>query len=125
MDSWYVLKMRNVPTRFNLSENAKVMLQTLEDYRVGAIDEFEIGRMLRLSAEKRKSISDTIRKCASLMEKKPAEMKTCILVIEMCTEILDIASKCSIASASAQSALDAAFATLPPSTSCAMCETGS
>ncbi|WYZ40248.1 hypothetical protein EsH8_IV_000589 [Colletotrichum jinshuiense] len=91
MDSWYVLKMRNVPTRFNLSENAKVMLQTLEDYRVGAIDEFEIGRMLRLSAEKRKSISDTIRKCASLMEKKPAEMKTCILVIEMCTEILDIA----------------------------------
>ncbi|KAK1983824.1 hypothetical protein LZ30DRAFT_748325 [Colletotrichum cereale] len=93
MDSWFGLRMFNVPQRLGLSANAKVMLQALEDYKCKSIDEAEIGRMLRLSPGRRQSMIDTIRKCTTMMAKKQEEVRVCVLVIQMCTEILEIVNR--------------------------------
>ncbi|OLN81644.1 hypothetical protein CCHL11_05498 [Colletotrichum chlorophyti] len=85
--------MRWIPQRLGISKLAQEVLQNLEDVHVGAMDSDELGRMMRLSAEKRKAISDAIRKCASMMEKQPVEMKSCIVIIGMCTEIMDISNR--------------------------------
>ncbi|KAK1999826.1 hypothetical protein LX36DRAFT_669148 [Colletotrichum falcatum] len=93
VESWFAMRMFNVPQRLGLSPNAKEMLQALEDYKCKSLDEAEIGRMLRLSPGKRQSMIDTIRKCTTMMAKKQEEVSICVLVIQMCTEILEIANR--------------------------------
>lgn len=87
------LKMMNVPARFGLSANVLQMFHQLDDYHMGLISEDELGKMVRLSPQMRKSITETIAKCAGIMEKKPEEMKTCVAVIQNCTEILTAAGR--------------------------------
>lgn len=90
---WYFLAMEKVPQKYGLSKNAQQLLQYLDDVKAKMMDEYELGRMVRMSNENRKAITDTIRKVALLMQKQPKEQKNCIKLIEMCTEILDIASE--------------------------------
>ncbi|KAL0930816.1 uncharacterized protein CTRU02_213551 [Colletotrichum truncatum] len=90
---WYIIAMSNIPTKYGLSTNAKQLLQYLDDCKANYMDEAELGRKVRLSLENRKAITDTIRKVASLMQEKPKETQYCLQLIEMCTEILDIANR--------------------------------
>lgn len=92
--SWYVMRLYNVPTRYGLTKNARRLLQLLDDVKGIPADQTELGRQMRLSHENRKVIPETIRNCASMMVKYPDETKTCLQLIDMRTQILDIASKC-------------------------------
>ncbi|KAK1675625.1 hypothetical protein BDP55DRAFT_552149 [Colletotrichum godetiae] len=97
MDSWFVLKCRNIHKRFELCHNTQVMLQALEDTKTATIDMAELGRMLRLSPKRRQAMIDTIRKCTERMTKqsrdKQDETRECALLIHMCTEVLEIANR--------------------------------
>ncbi|KAI5465847.1 hypothetical protein BGZ63DRAFT_437542 [Mariannaea sp. PMI_226] len=91
--SWYVLKAKAVPSRYGLSRNMQTLLQGLDKYKTGSIDAAELGRLVRLSPKRRAAIADTISKCADRIKRDPEELKTCLDVIEMCTEILEIADR--------------------------------
>ncbi|KAH7251947.1 hypothetical protein BKA59DRAFT_543678 [Fusarium tricinctum] len=91
--SWYALKSKAIPTRYGLTKNIQVLLQGLESFHAGHIDARELGSMVRLSPRRRESVAGTIAKCARMIKKDPQESKTCVDIIEMCTEILEIADR--------------------------------
>ncbi|CAF3465953.1 hypothetical protein HYE67_007392 [Fusarium culmorum] len=91
--SWYSLKSKAVHTRYGLTKNIQVLLQGLESFHAGIIDARELGSMVRLSPKRRESVAATIAKCARMINKDPQESKTCVDIIEMCTEILEIADR--------------------------------
>lgn len=91
--SWYALKSKAVHTRYGLTKNIQVLLQGLESFHAGIIDARELGSMVRLSPKRRESVAATIAKCARMINKEPQESKTCVDIIEMCTEILEVAGK--------------------------------
>ncbi|GAB0139441.1 hypothetical protein EsHS_00000094 [Epichloe bromicola] len=91
--SFFVLKSKAIPTRYGLSRNIQTLLQGLDSYHSGSVDVSELGRLVRLSPRRRAAVANTITKCANILKKDPSEVKTCVDIIEMCTEILDIAGK--------------------------------
>ncbi|QUC19659.1 uncharacterized protein UV8b_03900 [Ustilaginoidea virens] len=91
--SFYVLKAKAVPARYGLSKNIQTLLQSLDSYHTGSVDVSELGRLVRLSPRRRAAVANTITKCANILKKDPSEVKTCVDIIEMCTEILDIADR--------------------------------
>ncbi|KAF6840176.1 hypothetical protein CMUS01_04018 [Colletotrichum musicola] len=91
--SWYVMRLYNVSTRYGLTKNARRLLQLLDDVKGRPADQTELGRQMRLGHENREAIPETIRKCASMMVKNPDETKTCLQLIDMCTQILDIVNR--------------------------------
>lgn len=91
--TWYTLQLKAIPERYGLSENVQTLLKTLDWVRAGSIDPVELGRLVRLSPQRRAAIADTITKCANMIKKKPKELKTCVDIIEMCTEVLEIAGE--------------------------------
>ncbi|GJN68740.1 hypothetical protein PLIIFM63780_001074 [Purpureocillium lilacinum] len=91
--TWYALRSKAVHTRFGLSKNIQLLLNSLDLYKAGSIDATELGRMVRLSAHRRAALANTISKCAGIIKKQPSEIKTCVEIIEMCTEILEIADR--------------------------------
>lgn len=91
--SFYVLKLKTVPAKYGLSKNIQDLLMALDHYHDGSIDAVELGRLVRLSRNRRASIANTIQKCAGLLKKSPEEITTCVDVIEMCTELLEIAGE--------------------------------
>lgn len=91
--SWYALKLKAAPARYGLTKNIQTLLQALDDYYCGSLDAIELGAMVRLSPKRRSAVANTIAKCAKIIKKEPGEVKTCVDIIEMCTEILEIAGK--------------------------------
>ncbi|RMJ03781.1 hypothetical protein CDV36_014695 [Fusarium kuroshium] len=91
--SWYALKSKSAHTRYGLSKNIQTLLHGLDRYHEGVIDARELGSMVRLSPKRRESVATTISKCANMIKKDPSEVKTCVDIIEMCTEILEIADR--------------------------------
>ncbi|EHK15441.1 uncharacterized protein TRIVIDRAFT_228475 [Trichoderma virens Gv29-8] len=91
--SFFDLKTRAVPTRYSLSKNIQDLLIALDDFHHGSIDAVEIGRLVRLSPNRRAAIANTITKCANILKSQPTEVATCVDVIEMCTELLEIADR--------------------------------
>lgn len=89
--SFFVLKAKAIPVRYGLSRNIQTLLQGLDSYHSGSVDDSELGRLVRLSPRRRAAVANTITKCANILKKDPSEVKTCVDIIEMCTEILDIA----------------------------------
>ena len=89
--SWYALRSKAVPTRYGLSKNIQTLLHNLDLYYSGILDATELGRLVRLSPQRRAALANTITKCANIIKNQPAEVKTCVDIIEMCTEILEIA----------------------------------
>ncbi|KAG6172584.1 hypothetical protein E4U51_007208 [Claviceps purpurea] len=91
--SFFVLKSKAIPVRYGLSRNIQTLLQGLDSYHSGSVDGSELGRLVRLSPRRRAAVANTITKCANILKKDPSEVKTCVDIIEMCTEILDIADR--------------------------------
>lgn len=91
--TWYTLQLKAVPSRYGLSKNVQVLLKTLDWVHDGSVDSTELGRLVRLSPARRTSLANTITKCAGIIKKQPEELKTCVDIIEMCTEILEIAGE--------------------------------
>ncbi|TFB06453.1 hypothetical protein CCMA1212_001589 [Trichoderma ghanense] len=91
--SFFVLKLKAVPTRYGLSKNIQDLFMALDHYHSGSIDAVELGRLVRLSPNRRSAIANTITKCAGIIKKQPEELTTCVDVIEMCTELLEIADR--------------------------------
>ncbi|TWU76803.1 hypothetical protein ED733_005519 [Metarhizium rileyi] len=91
--SFFVLKTKAIPSRYQLSRNIQTLLEGLDNYHVGSLDIEELGRLVRLSPRRRAAVANTITKCANILKKDPSEVKTCVDIIEMCTEILDIADR--------------------------------
>ncbi|KAG6025060.1 hypothetical protein E4U19_003398 [Claviceps sp. Clav32 group G5] len=91
--SFFVLKAKAIPVRYGLSRNIQTLLQGLDSYHSGSVDDSELGRLVRLSPRRRAAVANTITKCANILKKDPSEVKTCVDIIEMCTEILDIADR--------------------------------
>ncbi|KAG6110365.1 hypothetical protein E4U31_005949 [Claviceps sp. LM219 group G6] len=91
--SFFVLKAKAIPVRYGLSQNIQTLLQGLDSYHSGSVDDSELGRLVRLSPRRRAAVANTITKCANILKKDPSEVKTCVDIIEMCTEILDIADR--------------------------------
>ncbi|KJZ79015.1 hypothetical protein HIM_01788 [Hirsutella minnesotensis 3608] len=89
--SWFAIKAKAAHSRYGLSRNIQILLQSLDDYYKGSIDATELGRLVRLSPKRRSAIANTIAKCAEIIKKQPSEIKTCVDIIEMCTEVLEIA----------------------------------
>ncbi|EFY87767.1 hypothetical protein MAC_06134 [Metarhizium acridum CQMa 102] len=89
--SFFVLKTKAIPSRYQLSKNIQTLLEGLDSYHVGSLDVEELGRLVRLSPRRRAAVANTITKCANILKKDPSEVKTCVDIIEMCTEILEIA----------------------------------
>lgn len=83
-----------MPQRYGLSKNIQILFQSYDDYKMGSVDAVELGRLVRTSPNRRTSLAATISKCAGILKKQPEEVKTCVDIIEMCTEILEIAGKC-------------------------------
>lgn len=98
--SFYELKTRAVPTRYGLSKNIQDLLMALDDYHRGSIDAVEVGRLVRMSTHRRTAIANTITKCAGILKNQPNEVATCVDVIEMCTELLEIAGQSTVGSCS-------------------------
>lgn len=86
--AFYVAKMKNLPARYGISRNMQSLLRSLDDHHTGAIDDQQLGRVVRMSPNMRKAVTETIAKLASIMEKEPAEIKDCLALIKNCTEIL-------------------------------------
>ncbi|KAL7927762.1 hypothetical protein ACQKWADRAFT_308493 [Trichoderma austrokoningii] len=93
LKSFFVLQLKTVPERYGLSKNIQHLLRALDNYHAGSIDAVELGKLVRLSPNRRASIANTIQKCAGLLKKSPEELTTCVDVIEMCTELLEIADR--------------------------------
>lgn len=93
--SWYVLSTKAIPQRYGLSKNIQILFQSYDHYKMGSIDAAELGRLVRTSPNRRTSLAATISKCAMILKKDQEEVKTCVDIIEMCTEILEIAGKLS------------------------------
>ncbi|KAK3368096.1 hypothetical protein B0H63DRAFT_564856 [Podospora didyma] len=91
--TFYGQQMLMLHRKYALSANAKKLLEAHDDWKHGRIDQDELGRLVRLSGNMRKAVTDTIAKCASVMRKKPAELKNCVDIIQACTEILSAADK--------------------------------
>ncbi|KAK3951709.1 hypothetical protein QBC32DRAFT_261847 [Pseudoneurospora amorphoporcata] len=91
--TFYAHQTMNLYARYGLSDNAKRLLRDHDQWRMGSLDRDQLGRNVRMSPDLRKSITDTITKCAAMMRKKPDEVKNCIEIIQACTEILDAADK--------------------------------
>ncbi|KJK77697.1 hypothetical protein H634G_07436 [Metarhizium anisopliae BRIP 53293] len=91
--SFFVLKTKAIPSRYQLSKNIQTLLEGLDSYHVGSLDVEELGRLVRLSPRRRAAVANTITKCANILKKDPSEVKTCVDIIEMCTEILEIADR--------------------------------
>ncbi|KAG5969766.1 hypothetical protein E4U58_001092 [Claviceps cyperi] len=91
--SFFVLKAKAIPVRYGLSRNIQTLLQGLDSYHSGSVDDSELGRLVRLSPRRRAAVANTITKCANILKKDPLEVKTCVDIIEMCTEILEIADR--------------------------------
>ncbi|KAK0621433.1 hypothetical protein B0T17DRAFT_591324 [Bombardia bombarda] len=91
--TFYAQQMLNLHSRFGLSENAKILLRAHDDWKLRRIDQDELGRIVRLSTNMRKAVTDTITKCASIMRKQPTEVKNCVDIIQACTDILTAADK--------------------------------
>lgn len=91
--AFYVQKTKRLHSRYSLSVNAVLLLKALDDFTVGIIDHAELGRIVRMSKNNRKAVTEIITKCAAVMEKQPGEMKDCIALIQNCTEILTVAGK--------------------------------
>ncbi|KAL7911211.1 hypothetical protein GGI35DRAFT_446842 [Trichoderma velutinum] len=90
---FYALKTKAVPARYHLSKNIQDLLMALDDHHSGSVDAEEIGRLVRLSPKRRAAIANTITKCANIIKTQPTEVTTCVDVIEMCTELLEIADR--------------------------------
>lgn len=95
--SWYVLNTKAIPQRYGLSKNIQILFQSYDHYKMGSIDAAELGRLVRTSPNRRTSLAATISKCAMILKKDQEEVKTCVDIIEMCTEILEIAGELSSA----------------------------
>lgn len=91
--SFYVQQLKALHTRYGITKGAITLLKALDQYHMGSMDAAELGRMVRLSSGTRKALTDTITKCATVMEKKPEEVKDCVALIKNCTEILGIAGE--------------------------------
>ena len=89
--TWYELRCKAIPSRYKLPQNVQDLLQAWDDYHKGSKDAEELGRMVRLSPRLRCGIANTISKCATKLKKEPDEMKNCVELIQVCTEILEIA----------------------------------
>ncbi|RYP57912.1 hypothetical protein DL770_010547 [Monosporascus sp. CRB-9-2] len=93
MSTYYEFRMLNLPARYRLTENASRMLKAYEDFKTSRINETELGRLIRLSAENRASIVDTLSKCLEVMAKDKKETQHCVAMMRSCTEMLSIADK--------------------------------
>ncbi|KAF3021564.1 hypothetical protein E8E14_013230 [Neopestalotiopsis sp. 37M] len=93
MLSFYELRMLNKMSEYNINKNAQNMLRSHDEWKLGHIDECELGRRVRMSRENRAAVIQTMVKIASIMQKKPEESKYVLNIIEMCGQILSIADK--------------------------------
>ncbi|RYP07280.1 hypothetical protein DL764_002595 [Monosporascus ibericus] len=91
MSTYYEFRMLNLPARYKLTENAWRMLKAYEDFKTSQINETELGRLIRLSAENRASIVDTLSKCLEVMTRDKKETQHCVAMMRSCTEMLSIA----------------------------------
>jgi len=93
LPTYYAQVMLNLHKKYGLSQNAKKLLQAHDDWKLGRIDQDELGRIVRMSPNLRKAIIDTITKVNNAMKKKPEESKICCEIIQACTEILNALGK--------------------------------
>jgi hypothetical protein len=91
--TFYAQQTMGLHSRYGLSENSIQLLRAHDDWKLGRIDQDQLGRIVRMSSNMRAAVTDTIKKCASVMRRQPAEVKNCVDVIQACTEILGIAGR--------------------------------
>ena len=54
--TYYAQEMLNLHKRYNLSENAKLLLRAHDDWKLGRIDQDELGRMVKMSPNMRMEV---------------------------------------------------------------------
>lgn len=112
----YVLRMRNLHKRYDLSKNVLELFRAYGEHHRGTKSPEELGRWLRTSPLLRRACTDTISSLAAAMQKNPTHecITECGEIITCCTEMLNLASKFG---------LDPCSLLLIPSTSPLSCET--
>ncbi|KAI0180364.1 hypothetical protein GGR52DRAFT_588006 [Hypoxylon sp. FL1284] len=86
----YIHCVPGLKERLQISDNSWNMLEAYEDYRNGIIDKGQLGRKIRLSPRNHSSMSNTLLRCAQLINEKPQEGKHCMVIISAVGEILKI-----------------------------------
>ncbi|KAI0434098.1 hypothetical protein F5Y09DRAFT_349718 [Xylaria sp. FL1042] len=93
MPGFYEMRMLRLFEQYELSDNARVMFQALEEFSTARLDEASLGRLVRLSPGNRAALVNTMVKCAGIMKDKPKESKYCLDIITSCGQMLEIADK--------------------------------
>ncbi|KAK0722778.1 hypothetical protein B0T26DRAFT_674441 [Lasiosphaeria miniovina] len=93
LPTFYAQQMLGLHGRYGLTDNAKTLLRAYDDWKIGRIDQDELGRIVRMSTNMRAAITDTITKCAAAMRSRPAEIRNCVDIIQACTDILGLADR--------------------------------
>ncbi|KAL1857064.1 hypothetical protein VTK73DRAFT_8143 [Phialemonium thermophilum] len=76
--------------RYAIPNDAKVLLRAHDDCRFGRIKHHELVRVVQLSTNARKVLTEAIKKCARIIATKPWELNYCVDIIQACTEMLAI-----------------------------------
>lgn len=91
--SYYVLETKAVFPRYKLPEEMRLVFEKYDHYKLGAVDSVELGRLMRFSSNCRAAVATTINLCAAILKKDSQELTTCIDIIEICTEVLQVTGK--------------------------------
>lgn len=91
--SFYSLTTKSVFHKYDLPKVMKLVFQKYDDYKMGSIDGVELGRLIRSSISCRAAVATTINLCTAAIKKDAQQLKTCIDIIEICTEVLQITGK--------------------------------
>ena len=95
LPSFYAQQLLNFPARYSLSTNAVNLLRAHDEWKTGRIETCELGRIVRMSPNMRKAITETITRCAELIgrSKNTDDDSNLVKIITACTEMLTAAGK--------------------------------
>lgn len=88
LPTFYAQRMLGLHKKYGLSDNAKRLLEAHDDWKLGRIDQDELGRICRMSPNMVQATIEMISKVTNVMKKKPEESKMCIEIIQAGTEIM-------------------------------------
>jgi hypothetical protein len=89
--SFFIARLFNVPERLGLAQPILKLLRAMDDVRQGSMQEVDLGRGVRLSPALRRSIIETIQKCAITIIQSSDHSKSAAQTIQTLAEVMKIA----------------------------------
>ncbi|KAI1430862.1 hypothetical protein GGR50DRAFT_700874 [Xylaria sp. CBS 124048] len=90
---YYQQQVLKLHDRYNLTDNARHLLRSYDNYVRGSIDKSALGRLVRISPANRATIRTTITQLATIMKNDHTEAEYCFKLIGFMNTILEIADE--------------------------------